>query len=478
MHDVKIPRLTEMSEELRQSILKGTSTVTEKIDGTKLTVIKHNNDIIVSYKSNVITPEELSCVSKEHAKASYGMGQYKIALQKIHEWNHNIPLRTKPVEFLFEFVQKKHTIHREYSRYHDVFFVSAAETDYIVSKDGLEVFSMPKTLCTKSSKHGMGYGSPVFGLPVLNQEIAPLVKFENFQQLIFDSVCSVLGGKVEGVVIDDGQGNLKKIVDPKQYDPIFRKEQSKKFRCDSDEEEQEYWRSVVQVSKFLIDSLDLIYDKLRCQQSTHDRLRVLSSILYGNSDIVPPFHQKKNRETCIDDVMLTCKLILKLDHQKTDRGVIVMSGKPVHSGHWELIKKVSQAHERVDVYISTSDRENVKGEKMFQIWKEFLVPNLPANVHYRFSDSPYVTMKHDIVSAQKYGLSCKFNWYTAKKDVASARSGMNGVNIIDVDPLAETSGTELRAALLDEDRNKFICSMPKFMTGTQRDRVWDLLKNS
>jgi len=70
-----------------------------------------------------------------------------------------------------------------------------------------------------------------------------------------------------------------------------------------------------------------------------------------------------------------------------------MSGKPVHAGHWGLIKLASEECDEVHVFVSTSDRARtgeikISGEAMLKIWTAYLEPALPNNVEPHYGGIP------------------------------------------------------------------------------------------
>ena len=115
----------------------------EKIDGTKLTLIRndlpfdprdYSKNWIVSYKGNVIYPSEffgLEGRDSEIKESAIGASQYKFVhdhLRKIHPRTASIPCDT---EFFVEFVQNKPTVTRDYCVKHGLFLVGVEYPDPI-----------------------------------------------------------------------------------------------------------------------------------------------------------------------------------------------------------------------------------------------------------------------------------------------------------------------------------------------------------
>ena len=76
------------------------------------------------------------------------------------------------------------------------------------------------------------------------------------------------------------------------------------------------------------------------------------------------------------------------------QGIIGGSFKPLHQGHFELIKMASRENDKVIIFASTTDRIGEKdeakvfGEDMKYIWETYIIPMLPINVSVIFSSSP------------------------------------------------------------------------------------------
>lgn len=119
--------------------------IVEKIDGTKLTLLRRNNEFdpddytknwFVAYKGNVIFPGEgrrLSSREEELRSQSSGTAQYSLIhnhLARVHRNTASIPPGT---EFFLEFVQRKPTISQEYPQKHGIFLTLFGPTRYKVT---------------------------------------------------------------------------------------------------------------------------------------------------------------------------------------------------------------------------------------------------------------------------------------------------------------------------------------------------------
>ena len=116
--------------------------IVEKIDGTKLTLLRRNNPFdpndytknwYIAYKGNIIYPGEargLAAREEDVRASSSGTAQYSLVhshLARVHPNTQSIPPGT---EFFLEFVQRKPTISREYPQKHGIFLTLYGTSRY------------------------------------------------------------------------------------------------------------------------------------------------------------------------------------------------------------------------------------------------------------------------------------------------------------------------------------------------------------
>jgi hypothetical protein len=116
--------------------------IVEKIDGTKLTLLRRNNPFdpnnyaknwYIAYKGNIIYPGEargLASREEEVRASSSGTAQYSLIhshMARVHPNTESIPPGT---EFFLEFVQRKPTISREYPQKHGIFLTMYGRSRY------------------------------------------------------------------------------------------------------------------------------------------------------------------------------------------------------------------------------------------------------------------------------------------------------------------------------------------------------------
>lgn len=69
-------------------------------------------------------------------------------------------------------------------------------------------------------------------------------------------------------------------------------------------------------------------------------------------------------------------------------GLLPVAGKPVHEGHWRLLRLAAEENDIVKVFVSKGDRGIIKGAAMMQVWQEILMPAAPDNVQVKFAAAP------------------------------------------------------------------------------------------
>jgi len=509
------------------SFIKQYMDIQEKIDGTKLTLIRNKNPYnkdytknwIVSYKNSIIWSSEFAGLKdlKSVKTKSIGTSQYKFVhdhLKKIHSKTKSIP---KGTEFFVEFVQNKKTLTRDYKHKHGLFLVGFGKTNFDINKGTLN--SVGANLNTDEklvNKYAKILNFNIF--PILfrgtwkdensirtgfkNNELLRL--FNKYSKYIdFDDplsivngmsrVCvdfqSVLGGKPEGVVIKTKDGKIYKVVQSDQYDKSTRG--SKKARYElSREEETQYWKDIKTFT-------DKIVKKLKLNKSIQDILGDFSKVVYSLKS-VPVKHSKKDLINFQDDIFLTGKIDInkKLDLAKVNSKSVAlfpMAGRPIHAGHWAVIEKMAKDNDSVIVFASTKDRVKgsdftITGAQMQDVWIDILKKYLPKNVTLKYSNLPVNDIRRELkyydsnISKKTPTLSVYSDTEDIKKwEVDIKKLAPNLVNR----KLAKTvgiprtstvniSGTEMRQFLSKNDKESFIKYLPK-ISSADKENYWSIL---
>ena len=120
--------------------------IQEKVDGTKLTIVRNNNDFdpkdvmnnfIFAYKRTILYPEDYEGVDRVQAfKGSIGDAQYAFVLDHFDSINHKLKDIPKNTEFFIEYMMNKPTLTRDYKVKHKMMLIGYAPTKY-TEKAGL-----------------------------------------------------------------------------------------------------------------------------------------------------------------------------------------------------------------------------------------------------------------------------------------------------------------------------------------------------
>jgi hypothetical protein len=499
----------------------------EKIDGTKLTLIRNDapfdpkdytKNWIVAYKGSIIYPTEFQGLEKREKDiktSALGTSQYKFVhdhLRKIHSGTGEVPLNT---EFFVEFVQNKPTITRDYARKHGMYLVGFGPTKFAVSRGQLfsssNFVDSPGQLETYREILQLGSFPVVFDgnlstrKSILEGCIDPSLK-EMFSQgfdttdfsdpvsivslvtSVFSRLESSLGGPAEGVVLQVGdddmsQKQLLKILAADQHSKEVRGAKRSRSKG-TEEEEANYWRSVNELVDGILDELP--------RGEPSKMLDALSRAVYKIKDI--PAHPVKTPINVSEDIFLTAKLRLlgTGTHRANKVAVIPMAAKPFHAGHDSLIKKaVRDGNDSVIVFVSTGGREEISAEDMIPLWRDYYIPGISSQygdkVVIRFSDSPMreaLLVARDLVNRGKktivrlYGGIDSGGEDEAKQRVAAIlekNPDMEGRIIpvgVERSGTGGVSGTAMRGYVSSKDAESFVDNLPDWLGNKEKLGIW------
>jgi hypothetical protein len=165
----------------------------------------------------------------------------------------------------------------------------------------------------------------------------------------------------------------------------------------------------------------------------------------------------------------------------TSVAIIPVAGKPIHAGHYGLIMMASRENDRVELFVSTSDRDNVSGKAMKIVWDEQLEPSLPDNVNVTYGGAPVANAYALLGKASEEGSNDEFFIYSDPDDAARfndeslQRYAPNVIvhrKPVERTSTVDVSGTKMRAFLASGDKESFLRFMPKEIDGEQ---VWETL---
>ena len=530
MLDISIVALDKVVKNSKQALefLKKHVVAVEKIDGTKLTLIRNDADFdpsdytknwIVSYKGSIIYPTEfegLQGKDEEIRKKSIGISQYKFVhdhLRNVHPSTGSIPKNT---EFFVEFVQNKPTLTRDYLNKHGLFLVGFGPTQFAISRG--HVYSSSKFLDDKRQLDKYRKILELNSFPVVFdgnlatadsilsgcldeslrasfQSVIEKIDFSDPVSIVngvrtaFSQFESSLGGPAEGVVLEVGddqlsQKQLMKVLATDQHDKSVRWAKKSRF-MGPEEEEKQYWKDVNIVADDLISNLKA--------GTPEQMLKNLTSIVYSSQDL--PTHPKKSGLRVQEDILDTAKLRLfstgSIRAKKI--GVIPMAAKPFHMGHDSLLRRaVSDKNEFVIVLVSKGGRESIKTEDMIPLWRDYFIPGIQQEygdeVIVKFVDSPArdaMFLCKDMIengqaTVRYYG--DEVDAQARVNDILEKYPNLKGRLLPVGVPRSETedvSGTAMRDYLERKDEKSFTQNLPSWLTSKQKAGVWrDMLKIS
>lgn len=524
MLDLSIPKLRDVlcsdskagqtDARIRQFVSKHV-TITEKFDGTKLTFLKTgdgDDNWLLAYKGNVL-PKELfrklileagnwRLTPHDIRNKSAGFLQYIFAFDHLFSLEARLWEIPANTEVFLEFIQRKPTVLSEYKRLHAAFIIGAAPCEWHVDSTGTRLTTFPRrgnAALTDRVVRGLGLRQPrvlfdgMLSAPDVHGSLLNLpethghsgwLEYLSKLESALTGFESQMGGKPEGVVIQTEGGDLYKVVRPDQYDRAARGAKKAKFKYDDDTRELAYRAGVRdEATQWAKDEVAL------AQPGDTDAVmkglasRVMSYQPRG--PIAPP----RSDVTATDDVLLTAKLTaerLLWTNKASSIGVFVMAGKPVHLGHWKMIKRAAYENEKLLLVVSTCDRVEVHGHTMFRVWKELLIDELPKNVVLRFSSSPYLDAIHELkalatdtdarlaVYGDPHDIEKSWNPEVIRKKLPNLADSRLWVFPISRESVVEISGTEMRKHIRDRNREEFVKNLPP-VTDDKKQRYWDIV---
>lgn len=175
----------------------------------------------------------------------------------------------------------------------------------------------------------------------------------------------------------------------------------------------------------------------------------------------------------------------------TKIGIVSMSAKPLHAGHYGLIELAAKECDEAHVYVSLSDRARpgevpVLGTDMEKVWKGYVEPTLPTNVSVTYGGSPIKNAFVELGKASEERSPDTYVLYGDPDDLATNfpeqslskyapflwQHGQLETRPVKRTDTVNVSGTKMRQWLADGDEASFIAHLPKAVNGKA---IWDIL---
>jgi nicotinamide mononucleotide adenylyltransferase len=274
-----------------------------------------------------------------------------------------------------------------------------------------------------------------------------------------------------------------------------------KFRAEDPQQEQAYWDFVVTIANEIVQESGLSARKNVPESDLDNILEVIRNKCYFDSSISNRLGSIAHPKSLIqrqEDLFLTTKsrVMKRLEvGEKTGftLGIFVVSGKPVHDGHWKVIDIATKECDEVLVITSTAGRDELPAGVMIDAWRVVLEPQFhrdyPNATLLITSESP-VSLAIDKMRELKNIVS-SFIFYADDEDIRGKYS-QDRISAAIKDPIviekfrpravprAETtqiSGTRMREFLKNDDRKSFDDFVPRSLSPEMKEKYWKILKN-
>jgi len=158
--------------------------------------------------------------------------------------------------------------------------------------------------------------------------------------------------------------------------------------------------------------------------------------------------------------------------------LVPMAAKPYHAGHDGLIRIASNENDKVQLFVSTTDRARtgelrVSGETMQLIWWDYIEPTLPSNVVPDYGGVPVSKVYTALEKAEVEDSQDTFVIYSDDEDIVKY-TDQNLINSaptlfangqierrgISRSETVQVSGTEMREFIEDNDIVAFVALLP------------------
>ena len=156
-------------------------------------------------------------------------------------------------------------------------------------------------------------------------------------------------------------------------------------------------------------------------------------------------------------------------------GFVPGAMKPFHAGHNHLIQRALVECDKVMVFTSLKDRGVIKGENMYKVWQELIVPLLPNHIEVIGVKSP-VGSVYDFLEWNG-DTEKSYRIYGGTEDIARLSNArmlqyyphLAAINVAESDPesftrdVVHAKGEWVRNSIQAGDLNKFKSYLPAFL---------------
>lgn len=404
MLDVSIPNIDKV--DVSKLIELDSFDAIEKIDGTKLTVIRNSlpysknfdNNWIIAYKGTIMYREEFSKINRKLIKdESIGVFQYALVIDHFRKIHTQIAIKEN-TEFFIEFTQRKPTISRDYRKKHQMCLIGFRNCKYEVkfgkvytelSENGIECFNHN---ILKRVAQDLQVDVPYIEEGHKISEFLALegVSKENLVETLknaFLSSESMYGGKTEGFILKFSDDFQVKLLQEDQHDKNHRNSIRLKYEMEPDEE-KEYFLAL---KLFCIEYLKHCHvHKLKNEEYilNHVELCNITSLFllglkydkcYDGSGYKFPVkkHSKKTNLQIAEDFHYMMKY-LATKELLGNRGVLIIGRmQPPTLAHIKMIDRACSYNDFVVVSLTSgSVKEKERSPYSFEERKELIMKSI------------------------------------------------------------------------------------------------------
>lgn len=185
---------------------------------------------------------------------------------------------------------------------------------------------------------------------------------------------------------------------------------------------------------------------------------------------------------------------------KYQLGLIPMSAKPFHAGHYHLVKKAVTECSSVKLFIGTGNRnkgvgKSISGEKMLYLWRIYFERYMPEknNIEFIYEGVPVRNVYEELDKLKKENVDLKVAIYSGNEIEKNGKSLIwNRYNKIINDPYwnkkidfisvergkegsPDISGTQMRNYLSKYCKDQFFSGLPDYLCEEQKLNIFNLL---
>ena len=460
MLDISIKDLFKMvkTDASAKHFLEEDVTITEKVDGVKLTMIRNSKPFnaddysknwIVAYKNMVQYPEDFHGIDDEKSdvrKNSIGSSQFKLVhehLAKYQEHLGDIPTNT---EFFVEFVMKKPTLTRKYDTHHSMFLIGYSKTKYHEDEKSGRVTTTPEGFFT--SKRNTYAKELKLSIPhvmyrgKLNEYTPGDLSMEHLREITKKllSSKSILGGKIEGCVLEFEDGAIYKVLQADQHDKDVRKAVKDQFK-DTEENEGMYWKQVRIAAKDAIQDLN--------KGTFRERTSELSHRVYSEKPDIQ--HSVKKSLNVQDDIFLTAKTLLMKKMPGNNGALFSGRFSPLTKAHVKIIENALAKYDSVTVNIVKA-KVDVDNPFPVEVQEKLLREVFGDSIEVTISSSGLLPT---IINKSKHNINHVLAGTDRVDGYAKMMDKYPDIEVTEIPRVDKVSGTQVREALRDEDEAEF-----------------------